>query len=114
MDGPDEAHMRASIGRSYYAAYHESLEAADRLGLPVAGGSDKGIHARHIERFQGKGKTLAKIAGRLHLAKMKRVKADYMLNEHVGKADSQQQLIACQSLIADLERLGISKADISL
>lgn len=106
LEGPDESHLRASMGRSYYAVYHESLIVADKLQLPKPHSLDKGVHAKQIDRFRNKGKTLAKLASRLHNAKMKRFKADYQLNESVSKAECQQHLIACRALMTDLQNLG--------
>ncbi|MCW8156631.1 hypothetical protein D7243_10540 [Stutzerimonas stutzeri] len=102
-----ECHLRTSIGRAYYAAYHEAQSAADALALPHQK-VNTGQHEQLISRFDASGKRLKVIANRLATAKMHRVEADYKINHMVSMADARKHLASCQSIVSELTRLQAS------
>lgn len=99
-----EAGIRASIGRSYYALFHEAHATAVRLSLPEQS-SKNGSHEALISRFTGHGKRLDIIARRIRQCKILRVKADYEIRDEVTKKDAQVHLATCKSISSELSRL---------
>ncbi|HFX2685883.1 TPA: hypothetical protein ACV5QX_000864 [Pseudomonas aeruginosa] len=101
----DEAFSRTSIGRSYYAAFHEARGTVERLSLAASQGILGGSHEKLIGAFEGKGRGLAKIAARLRLRKPARQKADYNIDEDITPEEAALHLHHCELLIDDLRRL---------
>lgn len=99
-----ECLLRASIGRAYYAVYHEALAVAESLQLPQ-NKTNTGHHDQLISRFDRSGKKLRIIANRIAAAKMARVEADYKLRHMVSCADARKNLLSCQSIVNELTRL---------
>ncbi|WID41929.1 HEPN domain-containing protein [Pseudomonas phage PG1] len=102
-----ECLLRASIGRAYYAVYHEAQSTADVLGLSHQKTSS-GVHEQLISRYEASGKRLKVIANRLATAKMYRVEADYKINHMVSVADARKHLASCQSIVGELTKLQAS------
>ncbi len=72
----DQAKVRASVGRSYYAAY---LLAREKL-LSLARFTPTGTHGDHELIVQALGGVGSELGGRLDRLRSKRNKADYNLN----------------------------------
>ncbi|NIQ22578.1 MAG: hypothetical protein GTN92_09465 [Pseudomonas stutzeri] len=102
-----ECLLRASIGRAYYAVYHEALSVAESLQLPQHR-TNTGQHDQLISRFDKSGKKLRIIANRIAAAKMARVEADYKLHHMVSSIDARKHLVSCQSIVNELARLQAS------
>jgi uncharacterized protein (UPF0332 family) len=104
QEGQGEAELRASIGRGYYALYHEAQLTADRLSLPSAS-SRLGVHESLIERFQSQGKRLGYIARQMRGCKLTRVKADYYIEEDISQKEAKAHILKCQQLMDELRRI---------
>ena len=109
QEGQGEVELRASIGRGYYALYHESQLTAERLSLP-AGSSRMGVHESLIERFQSQGKRLGYIARQIRGCKLGRVRADYHLDEDISQKEAKAHIMKCQQLVAELRRISNNDA----
>lgn len=99
-----EAPIRASIGRGYYALYHEAMSVAGKLSLPDQPARG-GVHEALIAKYQAKGKRLACIARQLRQRKLLRVKADYYIGEDITAKEALVHHRQCQDLIAELRRI---------
>lgn len=107
QEGSGEVELRTSIGRGYYALYHEAQLTAERLSLP-AGPKSMGSHDSLIQRFQSQGKRLGYIARQIKGCKLVRVKADYYIEEDISQKEAQAHILKCQQLIEDLRRISPS------
>ncbi|KRW62350.1 hypothetical protein AO726_02700 [Pseudomonas sp. TTU2014-080ASC] len=104
--GASEAVIRASIGRSYYALYHEALRVATEMGLPeqkVRGGT----HEALISRYESQGKRLAVIARLIRRCKLLRVKADYHLDVEMTPKEALVHILQCKEIVADIRNITI-------
>lgn len=106
LDGDSEIDFRSAISRAYYCNYHTALDAARRLGLPIATSRDCGLHEQLIQSYEAQGKRLKIIARQLRDKKRARAVADYQLDELVPKEEAQLYLKESKTLTAELSRLG--------
>jgi len=105
-----EVSYRASIGRAYYAVYHEAVKTADRIGLKNAPVMNAGTHERLYSRYSEPGGSLARLARRMRDCKRLRAKADYDLDCDVSKEQAQLHARQCQNLLSDLRRISAGSA----
>ena len=90
-----EAHVRSSISRAYYAAYHCAVAHAG-CELPSLD-----AHKALITRYESLGK--AALAGRLKSMRAARVTADYYLTKAVAGKSASISLKQAVEVIAELE-----------
>jgi len=97
----NEAEIRASIGRSYYSAYHQGLEYFEMTdGRGFIGGSG-GVHQKLIDYFADNNHKAASyiLAG----LKAKRHLADYELSATLSKEDAQASVIYVKKFLEKLK-----------
>lgn len=109
LNASDEAELRCSISRSYYAAYHHAAAFAKTLPLPGSGhGPEGGIHQDLINRLShphpscSAAQKLAskKIGYALASLRSARVCADYAIDSAIDKATAAQAWAKASGLIA--------------
>lgn len=94
-----EVHIRSTISRAYYAAFHHTKERAKSHGIDVQPPAE---HRALIEALQGHPDQALRIAGnRLVKLRDKRTKADYLLHTKLEKSEANQALVAARTLIND-------------
>lgn len=101
-----ESRVRASVGRSYYALYHEALEVADKLQLAsLPADRTKATHERLISRYEQAGKRLAFFGRTLRKQKKLRALADYDIRDEMSASEAWQHIEISKRLIGDLRRI---------
>lgn len=97
---PNEAHVRSTISRAYYAAFHHAkTEAASKYGIHVSPPKE---HKELVEALQGNADKKLVIAGnRLQKLRDKRTLADYFLNQTLANYEANNALMAARTLIND-------------
>lgn len=111
IERDDECSLRASIGRSYYAVFHQAKIAADVLDLKESQQAERrASHERLISRYESGGKGLRSIAKSIRKAKMTRVAADYDIGESVLIRDAKFHLANCQRVLRQLKGLSCQAA----
>ena len=117
-DGSTEAKLRASVSRSYYAAFHALMPLAELL--PPS--SDARPNAKKITHHELESRLLEwlgseesavpahrelrrQIAGTLQAARAARVKADYRLDLDLTAGDAQSQYHRARKLIRKVEEV---------
>lgn len=105
--GVNEADHRASISRSYYAAYHDCEIWHSALPVPGALPPSGGVHAQLIGRLaspmvpQSDQKIRSKRRGYiLGAMKTMRTAADYELHQTLNAADAAQSLANARVIVA--------------
>lgn len=95
-----EAHLRSSISRAYYAAFHHAKARAQGLhGIMVAPPAE---HTKLIKALQNHHHQALRTAGnRLNGLYGKRLKADYYLTDDLSESDAKTALKAARTLIRD-------------
>lgn len=106
VSGEKEIDWRTSICRTYYAAYHSSLEWHSKLPSPgSAGNGNFGSHAELVERLthptvSGSQKNRSKSIGYLlNWMKQRRHRADYRLAESIDQDEAGQGEADARKLI---------------
>lgn len=101
-----EAHRRASINRSYYAAYHRASAYHASLKTPGRQPDHGGVHEKLIGQLNNptvqhpKAIVRSKEIGQmLHSLKRARFKADYKLQEKVTRGDVIGTMMGAKKLL---------------
>lgn len=119
VPGATEAQLRASISRSYYAAFHSLLPFASMLppSATYREGADKITHHEmqcRMDEWKCSSISAALAANRvlkdqvtraLRASRLSRVKADYNLDMEVVASDAQMQIERARRLIRGAEEV---------
>jgi hypothetical protein len=81
-----ECEWRSGASRAYYAAYHKTLNAANRCVAPLS--ANTGYHERLTDRLMEYGNKGKSIAYELIELKKERTRADYELDEQFSQRDA--------------------------
>lgn len=110
----NEASLRTSVCRSYYAFYHASLEYADKVAVPPVSDTLGPTHSKlscfyqnsmHVEKATRM--TYKRIGYTLKRIHSVRVRADYYLDDVITADDAEATYASCEqhiSLVEDLLR----------
>lgn len=116
--GGGEHHMRSSISRAYYAAYHGCKTWCEDLpGIAsIGGGLEGGVHQNLVNQLQNPAPEVtcplirkkSKLLGaRVQVFKMHRVKADYFLTEAHPYSDWAANTISgVEQMLAQMQPVG--------
>lgn len=108
---PAECDQRAATGRAYYAAYHHCLDWHTALPFPGANaGPPGGKHQQLINRLRNPDpgvpapdRKRSKLAGmKLDVLRVRRVVADYKLQETPAATEAADQIAQAKAVIAGL------------
>lgn len=109
VDG--ECHVRAAVGRSYYALFHQAVAAADFLNLQNCPPDKKlATHERLIYRYENGGRGLAAIGRSLRKQKQVRAVADYDIREDFRAEEARLHVANSTRIIKDLVRISKPEA----
>lgn len=103
----EEAGLRAAASRSYYAAYHQALDLADKLHCPQPSASKRGCHEKIIDRYKGMYSGEFNISRLLQKQKMVRVTADYKLSKGFSREEAKLHVMSCSKLVKSLEMMSL-------
>ena len=100
-DSSNEAKIRASIGRSYYCAFHSCLLDLEITDTKQWTGGNGGVHEKVIGEYKfGGDKAIAYI---LQNIKSKRHLADYNLNIDINQDDAKSSIELVENLLKRLK-----------
>ncbi len=94
----DEAKIRTSIGRSYYASFLLAREAAGLSDLKAPE-----VHRKVISFLYSKDPP---VANKLHILRRQRNNADYDLDRTFGLEESEESLKMAKNIVERLRRSG--------
>ena len=103
----EEAGLRAAASRSYYAAYHQAFDLADKLRCPQPSASKKGCHEKIIDRYKDMYSDGFNISRLLQKQKMVRVTADYKLSKGFSREEAKLHVMSCSKLVKSLELMNM-------
>lgn len=103
----EESGLRAAASRSYYAAYHQAFDLADKLRCPQPSPSKKGCHEKIIDRYKGMSYGEFNISRLLQKQKMVRVTADYKLSKGFSREEAALHVMSCSKLVKNLEMMSL-------
>lgn len=100
-ESTNEAKLRASIGRSYYSAFHLGLAYLDISDTRQWTGGHGGVHEKLIGEFEySANKPIAYI---LRSLKIKRHLADYHLSSDINQEDAKASIETVKKLFEKLQ-----------
>lgn len=106
VGGDGECRARTSVGRSYYALFHQAVATAESLNLQNCPSDKKmATHERLIYRYENGGKGLAAIGRSLRKQKQLRAVADYDIREEFRVEEARLHLANSTRIIKDLVRI---------
>lgn len=105
--GPDEVALRSAVSRSYYAAYHQALDLANKLKCPQPAKDKHGCHEKLIDRYKSMSTETLNISGLLQKQKIMRVVADYKLSKEFSRKESELHVKSCSKLIKVLQMMSL-------
>lgn len=100
-ESDDEATIRASIGRSYYSAYHHGLEHFEITDNQSLIGGNGGVHQKFIDYMADNNHKAASYI--LRGLKDKRHLADYKLSATLSKEDAKASVNDVKRFIEKLK-----------
>lgn len=100
-ESSNEAKIRASIGRSYYSAYHHGLEYFEITDTKSWVGGRGGVHQKLIDYFASNNHRAASYM--LTDLKTRRHLADYKLADSLSQEDAQYSVKLVRSFIEKIK-----------
>lgn len=102
-----EIDFRNLISRSYYAMFHLSKEISETLVVADNNEFRKtGSHEKIFNKFEkSSNKNHQRIAEIMYKCRDNRVKADYLIDQSIGRADAAHHFYAIKGIIQKLEQL---------
>lgn len=96
---PHEVHVRSTISRAYYAAFHYAKATAKQYNIHVEPPAE---HAGLIKALQNhQDKRLVTAGNRLRSLRDKRTRADYRLDNNLQRSEAVAALKTARILISD-------------
>lgn len=100
----NEIDYRNAVSRAYYAAFHEASRISDKYSKGNFG-NRKGTHEKVIHKLQthptitSTDQVINEIGNLLQMCKKQRVRADYNLNAHFHKTNTDTTLQICDQIL---------------
>lgn len=105
----DEMHLRSSVSRAYYSAYHSSLDFANSVSVPPVSDCGGRTHEK-LRLYYGESfhpvrdvrLKYRKVGYKLKQLHDNRVVSDYLIGLDVTETTARSHLERCKQLLADI------------
>jgi len=104
----EEIYYRSALSRAYYSLYHEALQRADEMNLPVVAAAGSGDHKRLVSRYKSAGKKRLRTIGQmLDNVRAVRANVDYSMSYMYTQNDAVKDIQTCRSIISALSAIKV-------